>query len=371
MSELDKLVARIKGDHKIQQIIEQPFSINIFAAGKSTGGVNGKFVFSQVLIECLLRLKPMENDTHELINYCKKVYEGNRYELANIREFERTYSSDKALWWYTRDTFFFKLLNSILRTENIHMIYLFRQYMADLQQQLKKNQTRSVLKVYRGQFLSSDELETLKKSCGLFISINSFFSTSTEYDRACTFINEFELPDDIERVLFIIEADPNRVTVKPFANISRFSEYEEENEILFMVGSIFRLENVSFHSHEKLWKINMKLSNENDSDFKNVLKDMKQELGTGETTLQVLANVLCEMGQFDLAEFYLHRLLAQIPSNHPSFSDLYHELSKIASRARDYDKSVEYRQKALEFNKKSGQASSKTNIDEKETKRKI
>jgi hypothetical protein len=48
VTELDKLVSRIRTDHKIQQVIEQPLSINIFTSGNSTGGVNGKFVFSQV-----------------------------------------------------------------------------------------------------------------------------------------------------------------------------------------------------------------------------------------------------------------------------------------------------------------------------------
>ncbi|CAF3765586.1 unnamed protein product [Rotaria sp. Silwood1] len=78
--ELDELVSRIKTDHKIQKKVEEPLSISVLNTsidtGKSTIGVNGEFVFSQVLIDCLLRLKSTQTDINELINYLKNEYEG-------------------------------------------------------------------------------------------------------------------------------------------------------------------------------------------------------------------------------------------------------------------------------------------------------
>ncbi|CAF1421185.1 unnamed protein product [Rotaria sordida] len=173
VTELDKLISRIEVDHKIQKVIEQPLSINIFTAGKSTDDVNGKFVYSQVLIDCLLRLKTTSEDTKELIQILKQEYEDNRFELSNIQEFRKKYSSDQAVWWYTRDTFFYKALNAVLRTENIHMIFLFRTYVFDIQHQLKTHQAKKPLRVYRGQVISIEELKTLQNSCGQFISIST------------------------------------------------------------------------------------------------------------------------------------------------------------------------------------------------------
>jgi hypothetical protein len=70
-----ELVSQITTDHKIQKKVEEPLSINIFTTnvngGKSTTGVNGQFVFSQILIDCLLRLKSTEIDKDELINCCQ------------------------------------------------------------------------------------------------------------------------------------------------------------------------------------------------------------------------------------------------------------------------------------------------------------
>src|SRR5690349_5047055 len=99
--------------------MQEPLSINMFTtsgdAGKSTTGINGQFVFSQSLIDCLLRLKSNEMDREELISCFEKEYDGNRVELANLREFQNDYTSDKALWWYIRQSFFYKTLNGALR----------------------------------------------------------------------------------------------------------------------------------------------------------------------------------------------------------------------------------------------------------------
>jgi tetratricopeptide (TPR) repeat protein len=319
-------------------------------SGNSTGDVNGKFVFSQVLMECLLRLKSTKDDTNELIKHCKKVYEGNGFELSNINEFQKQYSSDKAVWWYTRDTFFFKTLNAVLRAENIHMTFLFRTYIADIQRQLKKHQVKGLVHVYRGQLMSKNELEKLQKSCGQFISINSFFSTSTDEEAARSFLDVPRIPDNLERVLIEIDADSKVATTKPFADIRSFSEYLGESEMLFMNGSIFRLNSIKRSKNDQLWTtIQMTLCSENDSDLKNVLMHMKQDLGSGETNLRTLGNALWAMGIFDLAEFYLIRLLNGLPPQHHLLGDIYEDLAKIAGLMHAYDKSIAYREQALKY----------------------
>ncbi|CAF4770404.1 unnamed protein product [Rotaria sp. Silwood1] len=349
--ELDELISRIKADHKIQKMVEEPLSINIFTtntgAGKSLTGLNGQFVFSQVLIDCLLRLKYSEVDKKELIHLCRQQYQGNSVELSNIREFEKDYSANKVLWWYTRESFFYKSLNAALRTQNIHIIFLFRAYISDIHRQLKNLQAQNRLRVYRSQMISSDELKTLKECCGQFISVNSFFSTSVDYRQAISFINIFDDTDNLEPILFEIEADPLMVATKPFANISICSDLNEESEVLFMLGSIFRLNTIQRSSDSKVWIIRMTLCSENEHDLKQVLMNMKEQLGSGETDLQTLGKVLWEMGKFDLAEKYFIRLLEQLPSNDPSRGSIYEDLGKLSSQTGDYDKSVQWHQKSL------------------------
>ncbi|CAF4757278.1 unnamed protein product [Rotaria sp. Silwood2] len=355
--ELDELVSRIKADYKIQKSVEEPFSINTFTtgsvAGTSTTGVNGQFVFSQVLIDCLLRLKYTSTDKKELIDFCQQQYESNRNELSNLREFDQDYSSKKVLWWYTRESFFYKILNAALRKQNIHLIFLFRKFIHDVYRRLKKDQAQHRLRVYRSQRISSDELITLRQCRDQFISVNSFFSTSTNKQKALSFLKISDGADNAESLLFEIDADPKMVTTKPFADVSAYSDYKDESEVLFMLGSIFRLNSVERNKNDQVWNIQMTLWNDDEHDLKQVLMDMKEQFVSEETNLQVLGKILWEMSQFDLAEKYFIRLLEQLPPNDPLRMDLYQDLGKLASNAGNLDKSMEWRQKAIALKKQN------------------
>ncbi|CAF4576639.1 unnamed protein product, partial [Rotaria socialis] len=280
VTELGELIARIKADHKIQKIVEEPLSINIFTTGgTSTTGVNGQFVFSQILIDCLLRLKTTKADKKELIDHCKQQYQGNSAELSNLREFREDYSSEKALWWYTRESFFYKTLNAALRNQNIHIIFLFRGFISDIHRQLEAYQADDTLRVYR------------------------------------------------KPVLFEIVANPALVTSKPFADVSPYSEFADESEALFMLGSIFRLQNVKRSSDGKVWIVRMTLCSDDEHDLKQVFIDMKEQLSLDD----------------------------------PLLGDLYHDLGRLASSAGNSDKSMEWRQKAIAL-KKQKQPTSKSTI---------
>ncbi|CAF1197322.1 unnamed protein product [Adineta steineri] len=350
--DLDELISQITTDHKIQKKVEEPLSINIFTTnvdpGKSTTGVNGQFVFSQILIDCLLRLKSTEIDKNELINLCENEYKGNCIELNNLHTFQQDYSLDKVLWWYTRESFFYKTLNAALRTQNIHMIFLFRSFIYDIYRQLQKYQSKKFVGVYRCQLMSIDELDGLKNNIGQYISINSMFSTSKQRTTALFYLGDITTKIDSERVLFEIDADPKIVTTKPFADISKHSDFPNESEVLFMIGSIFRLNNIK-RNGDQIWIIKMTLCNDNEHDLKQVLMYMKQQIENEEINLRTLGNVLWEMGKFDLAEKYFIRLLKQLPSDDPLHISLYEDLGKLASQRGAYDMSMKWRQKLLTF----------------------
>ncbi len=348
--EIDDLISKIKLDYVIQKKIEEPLSINMFSttdgAGKSTKGVNGEFVFFQLLIDCLLRMRSNQMDKNELITLCKKEYENNDSELNNIVEFENNYSYEKALWWYTRDTFFYKILNKALRSQNIHMLFLFRSFIVDIRRQLYHYMHSKSVHVYRSQLMSIEELDDLKKNIGQFISINSFFSTSNEPSIALLFMANTNQETNLERVLFEIEAVYNADTTKPFADISSQSHFAEESEVLFMLGSIFRLNSISYGDNQ-IWTIRMTLCSDDEHEFKQVFTFMKKQNGTGETNLRIFAKILWKMGKLDLAEKYYIRLINQISTNDPLLLNLYENLGEIAALKHDYNMSIQWHQKSL------------------------
>ena len=346
--DIDELISRIQADHKSQVKVDEPLSINIFRGGKSTIGVDGEFVFTQVLIDCLLRMQSSQKDKAELICRCKKVYEGNYTELARVREFQEDYAPEKALWWYTRNSFFYKTLNAALRKQHIHIMFLYRSFICDIYQQLKHYQAKDPLKVYRAQVISNDELNILKESTDKLISVNSFFSTTTSKPIALSFFGKSNKSDDLPRLLFEIEADPRKVTTKPFAEINVLSDFAHESEVLFVPGSIFRLNSV-ICSDNQIWIIRMTLCSDDENDLKKVLTHMQKQNGSGQTNLRTLGKVLWKMGKFDLAEQYYTRLLEELPPNDSSLSTLYAELADISSQKGDLNMSIQWQQKSIDI----------------------
>ncbi|CAF4343203.1 unnamed protein product, partial [Rotaria sordida] len=173
-----------------------------------------------------------EADKNELIRLCEQQYKGNSIELSNIREFQDKYSSNNVLRWYSRESFFYKTLNAALRTPaDIHTIFLFRKYITDIQYQLKNHQAKNPVRVYRSQMISTNELETLKQCRDQFISVNSFFSTSIDKQLALSFLKFSDDKENLEAVLFQIDADPKMAITKPFADITEYSEYKDEAEV--------------------------------------------------------------------------------------------------------------------------------------------
>ncbi len=204
--------------------------------------------------------------------------------------------------------------------------------------------------MYRGQILSIGEVNNLQQSIGDFISINSFFSTSTDCDKALEFVEDSDIPDGMERVLFEIDAHPCVVTTKPFADISSYSKYQNEFEILFMNGSIFRIEDIC-QNNDQIWIIQMKLCSDDDHHLKELFVHMKKTYADSNKEITILSfgRVLHQMGKFDLAEKFYEHLLKELSSDDPSCLDLYYSLGAVTMNKGDYNACVQWFQKTLEI----------------------
>lgn len=236
----------------------------------------------QLFIEVLLRMSHSREDQMELVQLCK-ADETNGSQLKIIEEFEKTYPTRNALWWYTRDSCLYRMLNKALRFRDIDTLITFRTFIADLYQQLKVAQQetteQSVIYVYRGQLISSEELDHIKSSVGRYVSMNSFFSTTLDRELAVFYLpcSGNVLENELHGVLFEIEVDQSVTDTKPYANISHLSSFEAEREVLFMLGSIFKIESV-VNSNDTQTIIKLKLCNENDHHLKELSSYLKHNL---------------------------------------------------------------------------------------------
>ena len=352
--ELNALIHQIKTDQhqrehsKIDESL--PFCIvnsNDDNHGQSTTDLGGQFLHSQLLIDCLIKMKSTDKDKSELITLCKQRYTQNPAELKIVEEFEREYSSKRVVWWYTRDSFVYKILNKALRKETIHLLFLFRFVIHDLEEHLKANKCSSAVRVYRAQFMSNDEIQMFKNSLGECIAINSFFSTSTDRQTAKLFISLGGNSHDVQPVILEIDADPQLDNIKPFSNIISHSYYPEEKEVLFMIGSIFRIMNID-RDKDGLLIIRMKLCSLNDNHLKLLFQHMQKKPKGGWTNLLDFGDLLKDMGKLDDAEKYFLRYLHKLPDDHKDIASCYHRLGSVATAKGDYESSLEWHNKSLQ-----------------------
>ncbi|CAF3851365.1 unnamed protein product [Rotaria magnacalcarata] len=320
--------------------VDDLFSFNIFGTDgdqeKSTAELDGHFIHSQLLIETLQKMKSTSTVIEEFIHFCQDhehIKDQNCY-LKLVHEFKNEYSSDKAVWWYTRDSFVYRMLNKALRVQNIDVLFVFRFFLRDIAQQLKENQWSSPGYVYRGQSLSKYELKRLQQSVGKLISINSLFSTTLYRDVAEVYVGDTDT-EGLEKVLFIIYADPLIDGIKPFADITFLSEFHQEGETLFMSGSIFQIESIQIDENG-VWLIELKLFGDHDEVLKPIFNYLQRESRRCELDLLEFGNLLHDMGKFEDSKNYYNRCLKLLPSDDHAWKPYcYYLLGLVATESGD------------------------------------
>ncbi|CAF3945015.1 unnamed protein product [Rotaria sordida] len=218
-----------------------------------------EFMAHQRTIDTLLCL-PHTDEAHAImIEEFRRIYSDNEATLAEIDIFAQTYHSNSAIQWYTRDSFLFRLINKVLRSSDVEMMFKLRYFLTDLYVQLDDlyKQTRKLYntpkyeKLYRGQLISKTEFEYFKQLQNHIISINTFLSTTASLQIALAFVNGSWNNIDFIPIVFCIETNSYVQHKRPYANISNFSIYRDEEEVLFAMGSLFRIQSI-----EKLDRMN-------------------------------------------------------------------------------------------------------------------
>jgi hypothetical protein len=251
------------------------------------------------------------------------VNSDNKQELHKIEEFQNMYTPERAVSWYTRDMCLYRLLNKALRTRDIKTLVLFRFFITDLYKQLKQlksaqRQSDMSIVVYRGQLISQDEINIFKwyntqNEKKHYFSFNSFLSTTLDREVAMMFSSTS--PDsELHPVLFEIHVHATTKYVQPYANVTDLSQFDIEQEVLFMLGSIFQFKSFSTDDENNggIPTIKLQLASESDSKLKKLSRFMKQNLRKKRSDLILLADILLKMGKYDDAQIYYEKQLVKL-----------------------------------------------------------
>jgi tetratricopeptide (TPR) repeat protein len=307
------------------------------------------FLWHQIIIYVLKQIPETEQSKQDLIIKCREYYQFNKSELKNINEFEKHYCRGKAIEWYAKECFLYKLLNRALRTEDIELIYSFRFFIIHLCSEIKEySRTKNsvVFTTYRGQTISNEEFDKWRNNIGTIISFNSFFSTSRDEKVSLEFArHNVKSNDATKRILFEIEVDPSIENVF-YADISDKAQYKNEREILFNLNSLFKIISIELDSTSNVSKIKLKTTDEGTDNFKQYLTSVQQQIDEGSPIICFGWLLLNELGQIDQAEKYFRMLLKTLPPDHENIVGVYNGIGCVHSRRKEFDLALENYEKA-------------------------
>ncbi|CAF1482377.1 unnamed protein product [Didymodactylos carnosus] len=339
-------MASINNKLRRQRYYESVLISSVNRTEQSHTNLDSSFIYFQLLIDILLKSNCVYS-LHDFIHICKYEYYNDLVEQRRIDEFHQTYTQETSIEWYTKDCFVYRLLNRVLRQQNTDLLIKFQFLIKDIYEQLEQFHQQQKRDwdhhqyVYRGQLMSTDELNHMKSNIGELISMNSFLSTTLDRELAREFICCTENNHNYQTVLFEIEIDRSSKR-KPYANITQQSHFDSEEEILFMIGSIFRIVAINHEPELNTWIVQLVFCDDNELELKPMYDYMKMEFVNNKYALGKLLWQRCE---FDQAEYYYRQQLLL----HENDSECYHGLGLIYRTKGHLDSALVYHHQALEL----------------------
>ena len=316
------------------------------------------FMYTQLFKNALLDMQHDEEMVQDLVRYCQDKYADNPTELQLIEEFGRTYRPNNAIWWYTREGFTYQMLNRALRLLEADIIVNMGFFIHDLHQQIQHLHQEQIREfgerpfvVYRGQGMFIADFKKLQKTRGGLISFNSFLSTTANKNSSLGFARRATTNEDMVGLLFIMTIDP-KINSTPFAKIQDASCFQVENEILFSMHTVFRIDDVKYLIGEnRLFEVQLTLTKDDDP-YLRILTERFHEEIRGSSGLDRIGRILLQVGELDKAEELYQSLLVQTPKQ--TTAALYNQqLGWIKKSQGDYRQALRFYEKALDIDEKT------------------
>ena len=322
-----------------------------------------QYYLSQVYINNLLRIPPIPGEKDGFIAMLQANFEGNTHASALIREFQESYSSDRAILWLWRDAIFHQILSSAFAQANPHALFGCRFVIRDMKTQLERNPVESTVKVYYGQFIENSILEHFQKSVEKLITFKSFLTTFTNRDAALSLIGSPAARDQERSVLLIIEADPKAKGVPPFAKIAAPAATDSQEVVVFMIGSVFRIMKIE-PGENSVTNIHLSLCSEDDDDssLKPSFDVYKKQFldANGQSNVVAYNSMVCHIGcGINDSELisdgldFLEEYVKYLPKDDPKILQCYEVMLSVNLTAGNMDAVVDLLRKSIDFQKET------------------
>ncbi|CAF3948510.1 unnamed protein product [Adineta steineri] len=359
------------------------------------------FLFTQMGKEICYRLKLESGSKDVLIDFCRTHYIDTDEQLRMIDDFAKNYRPNKALRWLINQCFISRILNRVLRTRELDIVYKLGFFLRQTGLQLHRlyEDNASLMKqisiVYRGKTLSSNEFDSLiKNNCGGLLSFPNFLITTINKDVSIDFVHRrLATHPDMIGIIFEIHINDTVADKKnPFGLLKDIDM--NRDEVCFHISSVFRMESMEQITTNRMiiWSVKLKLINDNDEQLLRLVASVRiDELLAN--PVSYLGKLLIDMGEHRCAEqiflellqdvsirsqpqrlvrahkglggLYLYKneyttalyhfqqelqtSLIYLQPNHPNLVSIYRKLGDCYLKQCDYIHAIEHYEKAIEL----------------------
>ncbi|CAF1465090.1 unnamed protein product [Rotaria sordida] len=330
----------------------------------SFNGLDALFMYTQLLKEAVLEIEDDDaKSIKDLVEYCRLQ---NDIVDDEIKKVQHEYRDHKPIWWYTAPYFMYSMLNRGLRQMDVDIIlkmgFFIRhlhQHITSLHREQQNSKAAMPLKfqVFRGQGLSMEAFEKMKKTKGGLMSFNNFLSTSRNRDVSFkNFARPAAFDADSVGILFIMNIDTAICTASstPFVNVKGVGFFDDkEEEILFSTHTIFRIdriERIEDKHTDRLWQVNLTLAGNQDDDFNKLTAHLREEQSWA-TGWARLGHILIKLGEPAKAE-HLYQILLERVSSDGDRANYNLQLGSVYFSIGEYSKAITFYERAIDIYKK-------------------
>jgi tetratricopeptide (TPR) repeat protein len=241
------------------------------------------FMYSQLLKYVIIELNYSEYDRIQMIEFLLRQHQCPM-DIEKIRDFERRYEQVDPIQWYTKGWFLYRDLNKALREHDVTFLYMMRVFIKDLHQQIvrchMKQKKSTILKVYRGMIIPRATFDEMKTKSGRLLSFSSFLSTTANDEVALMFSADSRDSPHMTPVIFEIEVDSSLSTSAHYADLSNLTQFEYEEEFLFTMGSVFRIQSIEPPDSQNISRIKLILTDDNDVELTRLANFTRSKMST-------------------------------------------------------------------------------------------
>ncbi|CAF1566268.1 unnamed protein product [Adineta ricciae] len=348
----------------IKHIIRR-YELNIIpmsfvAYGKRLDRLDPSFMYTQIIKEILLTIRFEDKHIKEFVDYYCNKFAENEIDRKKVKQLEYEYHKHTPIWWYTSEGFPYSVLNRALRLVGGEVITLMGFFIKDLHRHIEElhreqfldTSIAACLTVYRGQYLATKDFDELVASRGGLMSFNNFLSTSQNRHAYLLFTPTNRINRSVVSVLFVMTADSKQLTT-PFASVRHVSQYPEEEEVLFSMHSIFRINGIKpMVENEEMYEVELSLTNDNDEELCALTDQIRKESIPDAEGWMRLSIMLSSIAQSDMAERICRNLMNE-NMYEADAKDIYNQLGSIKYQQGQYEEATKLYKKSLELRMKS------------------